>query len=193
VRVADLEEDHEGRHPDSLGWQVGAPYRTAPPAGFDTADDEVWLDAAALRARVLPLLAATIEGPVSGGRTADVRTAARDDLFDALAVGVRDECFSREGIVAIGFGRCAEEGCFEPGEDAYAHLHPETVLVRHQDDVLVGYVPAGVPDELLADDADWAVPDLYRTIPLADGPWVDADVDVWLDARALCARADRLH
>ena len=47
-----------GRHPDSFGWQVGAPYRTVPPAGLDGADeeavdvDEVWLDAAALRARI---------------------------------------------------------------------------------------------------------------------------------------------
>ena len=58
IRVADLEEDHEGRHPDSRGWQVGAPYRTVPPAGLDGVDegavdvDEVWLDAAALRARI---------------------------------------------------------------------------------------------------------------------------------------------
>jgi hypothetical protein len=53
VRVADLEEDPEGRHPDSLGWQVGVPYRTAPPPGFGAEDDEVWLDAAALRTRVV--------------------------------------------------------------------------------------------------------------------------------------------
>ena len=58
IRVADLEEDHEGRHPDSFGWQVGAPYRTVPPAGLDGVDEdavdveEVWLDAAALRARI---------------------------------------------------------------------------------------------------------------------------------------------
>jgi hypothetical protein len=58
IRAADLEEDPEGRHPDSKGWQVGAPYRTSPPAGLfgpeedAAADDAVWLDAAALRARV---------------------------------------------------------------------------------------------------------------------------------------------
>ncbi len=58
LRVADLEEDHEGHHPDSHGWQVDAPYRTVPPAGLDDVDgdavdvDEVWLDAAALRARI---------------------------------------------------------------------------------------------------------------------------------------------
>ncbi|MGY1825962.1 hypothetical protein [Blastococcus sp. SYSU DS0541] len=58
LRVADLEEDLEGRHPDSRGWQVDAPYRTDPPAGLDEVDeaavdvDEVWLDAAALRARL---------------------------------------------------------------------------------------------------------------------------------------------
>jgi hypothetical protein len=58
IRVADLEEDPEGRHPDSQGWQVGTPYRTVPPAGLDCVDedavdvDEVWLDAAALRARI---------------------------------------------------------------------------------------------------------------------------------------------
>jgi hypothetical protein len=62
IRVADLEEDHEGIHPDSRGWQVGAPYRTSPPAGFDAVDDEVWLDAAALRARVFPLLAPLVDG-----------------------------------------------------------------------------------------------------------------------------------
>ncbi len=58
IRVADLEEDPEGRHPDSRGWQVGTPYRTVPPAALDCVDedavdvDEVWLDAAALRARI---------------------------------------------------------------------------------------------------------------------------------------------
>ncbi len=57
IRGADLEEDHEGIHPDSRGWQVGAPYRTVPSAGLDGVEegvsevDEVWLDAAALRAR----------------------------------------------------------------------------------------------------------------------------------------------
>ena len=57
IRVADLEEDHEGIHPDSRGWQLDAPYRTVPPAGLDGVEegvseaDEVWLDAAALRAR----------------------------------------------------------------------------------------------------------------------------------------------
>ncbi len=57
-RVADLEEDPEGRDPDSRGWQVGTPYRTVPPAALDCVDedavdvDEVWLDAAALRARI---------------------------------------------------------------------------------------------------------------------------------------------
>ncbi|MGY2084867.1 hypothetical protein [Blastococcus sp. SYSU DS0539] len=58
LRVADLEEDPEGRHPDSRGWQVDAPYRAVPPAGLDDVDegavdvDEVWLDAAALRSRI---------------------------------------------------------------------------------------------------------------------------------------------
>lgn len=58
IRVADLEEDPEGRHPDSRGWQVDAPYRTVPPACLDGVEegavdvDEVWLDATALRARV---------------------------------------------------------------------------------------------------------------------------------------------
>ena len=58
IRVADLEEDPEGRHPDSRGWQVDAPYRTVPPAGLDGVEegasevDEVWLDAAALRGRI---------------------------------------------------------------------------------------------------------------------------------------------
>ncbi len=58
IRVADLEEDHEGIHPDSRGWQVDAPYRTFPQAGLDGVEegvaevDEVWLDAAALRARI---------------------------------------------------------------------------------------------------------------------------------------------
>lgn len=58
IRVADLEEDHEGRHPNSHGWQVDVPYRTVPPAGLDDVDgdavnvDEVWLDAAALRSRI---------------------------------------------------------------------------------------------------------------------------------------------
>ncbi|UOY03709.1 hypothetical protein [Blastococcus sp. PRF04-17] len=56
IRVADLEEDHEGRHPDSRGWQVETPYRTTPPAGFEAEDGEVWLDAVALRIRVFPLL-----------------------------------------------------------------------------------------------------------------------------------------
>lgn len=57
IGVADLEEDPEGRHPDSRGWKVDAPYRTVPPAGLNGVDkgavdvDEVWLDAAALRAR----------------------------------------------------------------------------------------------------------------------------------------------
>jgi hypothetical protein len=59
VRGADLEEDHEGIHPESRGWQVGAPYRTVPPAGLDEVAegvpevDAVWLDAAALRARIV--------------------------------------------------------------------------------------------------------------------------------------------
>jgi hypothetical protein len=35
IRGADLEEDCEGIHPDSRGWQVGALYRTVPPAGLD--------------------------------------------------------------------------------------------------------------------------------------------------------------
>jgi hypothetical protein len=58
IRGADLEEDSEGIHPDSRGWQVGAPYRTVPLAGLDGVEegvsevDEVWLDAAALRARL---------------------------------------------------------------------------------------------------------------------------------------------
>ncbi len=47
-----------------------------------------------------------------------------------------------------------------------------------------------MPDDLLADDAGWAIPDVDRTIPTdADGPWVDPDVDVWIDAGALSARA----
>jgi hypothetical protein len=90
IRVADLEEDQEGIHPDSRGWQVGTPYRTAPPSGFGTEDDEVWLDAAALRIRVFPLLAPLVDALVSGGRTADARTAALDARLDDFAVGVRE-------------------------------------------------------------------------------------------------------
>ena len=57
-----------------------------------------------------------------------------------------------------------------------------------------GYVPDGVPDDRLVDDADWAVPDLDRAIPTdADGPWIDPDVDIWIAGAALCARATGPH
>ena len=51
-----------------------------------------------------------------------------------------------------------------------------------------------MPDDRLADDVDWAVPDLDRAIPTdADGPWIDPDVDIWIAGAALCARATGAH
>lgn len=194
IRVADLEEDHEGRHPDSLGWQVGEPFRTAPPAGFHAEDDEVWLDAAALRIRVFPLLAPLVDAPVSGGHTADARTAALDARLDDFAVGVRDGGGSEE-LWVIGFQHCGDDKCFSPEEATHPHLHPVTVLTRDEDGRVDtdSYVLSQLPDDLLADDGDWAIPDLYRSIPTdADGPLLDPDVDIWIDAAALCARADVL-
>jgi hypothetical protein len=47
-----------------------------------------------------------------------------------------------------------------------------TVLARDEDGRVNtdSYVVSQLPDDLLADDIDWAIPDLYRSIPTdADG------------------------
>lgn len=194
IRVADLEEDHEGIHPDSYGWQVGAPYRTEPPAGFDTADDEVWLDAPALRARVFPLLAPLVDSPVSGGRIADARTATLDAQLDDLADSLH-RCLDSEYLFAVGFQRCDGTDCFGPGDSRNPHLHLMSALSRDEQGKLAVFddALAELPEHLLADDDAWSIPELYRTIPTdGEGPWIDVDVDVWVSTEALCARVTGL-
>ncbi|MGY1701863.1 hypothetical protein [Geodermatophilus sp. SYSU D00766] len=135
--------------------------------------------------------------PVSGARTGDSGGTALDAQLDELARAVREQCPSLgRDVVAIGCGHCEEEQCFESGVASYPHLHLETVLVRDEDGALntAGHVLTGMPDHLLADHAGWTVPDLYRTMPTdANGPWTDPDVDIWLNAAALRARADVLR
>ncbi len=44
-----------------------------------------------------------------------------------------------EDIAAIGYQRCEDQRCFAPGKDVYPHLHPETVLIRHENGTLDGF------------------------------------------------------
>ncbi|UOY03708.1 hypothetical protein [Blastococcus sp. PRF04-17] len=131
---------------------------------------------------------------MSGGHTADARTAALDTRLDEFAEGVRD-CAGIDELWAIGFQRCGDDKCFTSGEATYPHLHPVTVLTRDEDGRVDtdSYILSQLPDDLLADDGDWAISALYRSIPTdADGPWLDPDVDTWIDAAALRTRADAL-
>ena len=114
------------------------------------------------------------------------------DIKDLSCVDVCSvDCIHQaERILVIDPEECID--CFAPEETSYPHLHPETVLARDEDGTVDTrqYILSEMPDYLLADDSGWSIPDLYRTMPIdADGPWADPDVDFWVDAAALCARA----